>query len=150
MENQLSLVYGTQATSYMFHLSLYNTSASHEDWNRLRPLSYPRTDVFLCLFSIVSPTSFENVSARWVPEIRHFCPKVPIILVGTMVDLREDRDTIERLQEKNMEPITKEQGLAKQKEISAVAYREISAMVGCGFGMFQDAIREGISPTPTK
>ena len=35
-----------------------------EDYDRLRPLSYPQTDVFLVCFSVVSPASFENVKER--------------------------------------------------------------------------------------
>ena len=52
---------------------------------RLRPLSYPQTDVFLVCFSTVSPSSFENVKEKWVPEITHHCPKTPFLLVGTQV-----------------------------------------------------------------
>lgn len=32
--------------------------------SRLRPLSYPQTDVFLVCFSVVSPPSFENVRTK--------------------------------------------------------------------------------------
>jgi hypothetical protein len=39
-----------------------------EDYDRLRPLSYPQTDVFLVCFSLVRRASFENVRAKWVPE----------------------------------------------------------------------------------
>ena len=35
-----------------------------EDYDRLRPLSYPQTDVFLVCFSVVSPASFENVKEK--------------------------------------------------------------------------------------
>ena len=35
-----------------------------EDYDRLRPLSYPQTDVFLVCFSVVSPSSFENVREK--------------------------------------------------------------------------------------
>lgn len=41
--------------------------------SRLRPLSYPQTDVFLLCFSVVSPASFENVRTKWYPEIQHHC-----------------------------------------------------------------------------
>ena len=51
-------------------LGLFDT-AGQEDYDRLRPLSYPETDVFLVCFSVVSPSSFENVKEKWYPEIKH-------------------------------------------------------------------------------
>lgn len=39
-------------------------SSGQEDYDRLRPLSYPQTDVFLVCFSVVSPSSFENVKEK--------------------------------------------------------------------------------------
>jgi GTPase SAR1 family protein len=54
----------------------------------------------------VNPASFENVRAKWYPEVRHHCPNVPIILVGTKLDLREDKETIEKLKDKRLAPIT--------------------------------------------
>jgi Ras family len=65
-------------------------SAGQEDYDRLRPLSYPQTDVFLVCFSVTSPASFENVKEKWFPEVHHHCPGVPCLIVGTQVDLRED------------------------------------------------------------
>jgi hypothetical protein len=35
-----------------------------EDYDRLRPLSYPQTDVFLVCFSVITPASFENVKEK--------------------------------------------------------------------------------------
>lgn len=87
------------------NLGLWDT-AGQEDYDRLRPLSYPQTDVFLICFSLVNPASFENVRAKWYPEVRHHCPATPIILVGTKLDLREDKETIERLKDKKLAPIT--------------------------------------------
>lgn len=59
-----------------------------EDYDRLRPLSYPQTDVFVLCFSIVGPVSFDNVTTKWIPEIRHNCPDAPIILIGFLNSLK--------------------------------------------------------------
>ena len=53
-----------------------------EDYDRLRPLSYPQTDVFLLCFDVSSSCSFENVKTKWLEEITHFAPNVPILIVG--------------------------------------------------------------------
>merc|ERR1712107_302352 len=113
------------------NLGLWDT-AGQEDYDRLRPLSYPQTDVSLICFSLISPASFENVRAKWYPEISHHCPNAPVILVGTKVDLREDKETLERLREKQLSPIAYQQGLQMAKEISAVKYLECSALTQKG------------------
>uniref|UniRef100_A0A9J8CT47 Rac family small GTPase 2 n=1 Tax=Cyprinus carpio carpio TaxID=630221 RepID=A0A9J8CT47_CYPCA len=107
------------------NLGLWDT-AGQEDYDRLRPLSYPQTDVFLICFSLVSPASFENVRAKWYPEVRHHCPSTPIILVGTKLDLRDEKETIEKLKEKKLAPITYPQGLALAKEVGKVAELDFS------------------------
>lgn len=56
-------------------------------------------------------------SPQWYPEVRHHCPHTPILLVGTKLDLRDDKDTIERLRDKKLAPITYPQGLAMAREI---------------------------------
>jgi Ras-related C3 botulinum toxin substrate 1 len=89
-------------------LGLWDTAGS-EEYDRLRPLAYPQTDVFLICFSLVDPKSFENVREKWYKEIRHHCPTTPIILVGTKMDLRDDRSTLEKLLEMEMGPISQEQ-----------------------------------------
>uniref|UniRef100_A0A668UT57 Ras homolog family member B n=1 Tax=Oreochromis aureus TaxID=47969 RepID=A0A668UT57_OREAU len=72
-------------------LALWDT-AGQEDYDRLRPLSYPDTDVILMCFSVDSPDSLENIPEKWVPEVKHFCPNVPIILVANKKDLRNDEN----------------------------------------------------------
>ncbi|MEQ2226520.1 Rho GTPase protein rac1 [Ilyodon furcidens] len=131
-------------------LGLWDT-AGQEDYDRLRPLSYPQTDVFLVCFSVVSPASFENVRAKWSIELKHHCPNTPIILVGTKLDLREDQDTVDKLKEQNLSPITYPQALAMTKEIGAVKYLECSALTQRGLKtVFDEAIRAALCPAPTK
>ncbi|PFX23586.1 Cell division control protein 42-like [Stylophora pistillata] len=102
-----------------FTLGLFDT-AGQEDYDRLRPLSYPQTDVFLVCFSVVSPSSFENVKEKWVPEITHHCPKTPFLLVGTQVDLRDDAGTIEKLTKNKQKPIAVEVAEKLTRELKAV------------------------------
>ena len=64
------------------NLSLWDT-AGQENYDRVRPLGYPNTDVFLLCLSVVEPNSFNNVTTKWYPELIHHCEGVPIILVGT-------------------------------------------------------------------
>eukprot|EP01100_Stratorugosa_tubuloviscum_P005689 TRINITY_DN252_c1_g3_i12.p1 TRINITY_DN252_c1_g3~~TRINITY_DN252_c1_g3_i12.p1 ORF type:complete len:197 (-),score=112.22 TRINITY_DN252_c1_g3_i12:234-824(-) len=128
------------------NLGLWDT-AGQEDYDRLRPLSYPQTDVFLAGFSVVSPASFENVKSKWVPEIRHHCPTTPIILVGTKIDLRDDKDTLSRLAEKKQAPISIDQGNQLAKEVNAVKFMECSALTQRGLkDVFDEAIRTVIMP----
>jgi len=128
------------------NLGLWDT-AGQEDYDRLRPLSYPQTDVFLVAFSIVNPASFENVRAKWHPEVSHHCPSTPIILVGTKVDLREDPSTCEKLAAKKQAPIAYEAALQMATEISAAKYMECSAITQQGLkAVFDEAIRAVLSP----
>lgn len=50
-------------------LALWDT-AGQEDYDRLRPLSYPDTDVILMCFSVDSPDSLENIPEKWTPEVK--------------------------------------------------------------------------------
>lgn len=127
-------------------LGLWDT-AGQEDYDRLRPLSYPDTHVFLVCFSVVNPSSYHNVKSKWWPELQQHAPETPIILVGTKLDLREDPATVKRLQEKNLSPITREMGDALAKEIGAKSCVECSARTQKGLKqVFDDAIRVVLEP----
>ena len=45
-------------------MGLWDT-AGQEEYDRLRPLSYPQTDIFLVCFSVVRRSSFENIKTKW-------------------------------------------------------------------------------------
>lgn len=115
----------------MIKLALFDT-AGQEQYDRLRPLSYPQTDVFVFAFSVVDPESLENVRAKWHPEVSHHCPKAPFIIIGTKLDKREDPSIIKELAAKNQKPITYEEGLKLASELKAHKYMECSALSQVG------------------
>ncbi|MFS7900081.1 putative small GTP-binding protein [Helianthus anomalus] len=63
------------------NLGLWDTTGQ-EYYNILRPLSYRGANVFILAFSLISKASYENVSKKWIPELKHYAPGVPIVLVG--------------------------------------------------------------------
>ncbi|CAL9759653.1 unnamed protein product, partial [Musa acuminata subsp. burmannicoides] len=102
------------------NLGLWDT-AGNEDYNRLRPLSYRGADVFLLAFSLISKASYEN----WIPELKHYAPGVPIVLVGTKLDLRDDTQFF--VDHPSAVPISTAQGEELRKVIGAPAYIECSS-----------------------
>eukprot|EP00483_Globobulimina_turgida_P002234 UN02236 len=109
------------------NLGLWDT-AGQEDYDRLRPLSYPQTNVFLVCFSVISRDSYENIAVKWIPEITHHAPGVPKLLIGTKSDLRQDSNF-------NSNLVSTEEGQSKAKEIGAIKYIECSALT-------QDRLKE--------
>ncbi|KAK7102581.1 ras-like GTP-binding protein rhoA [Littorina saxatilis] len=128
-------------------LSLWDT-AGLEDYDRLRPLSYPDTHVILMCFAIGRPDSLRNIPAKWNPEVRHFCPNVPIILVGNKKDLRNDPATRQELERMKQSPVSQEEGKAVAERIGAAAYVECSAKTKDGVReVFETATREALKKT---
>ncbi|KAJ3275811.1 GTP-binding protein Rho1, partial [Borealophlyctis nickersoniae] len=114
-------------------LVLWDT-AGQEDAGRyrLRSLYYPDSNVILICYAIDSPDSLENVAENWMLEVRHFCPDVPVILVGCKLDLRDDPNVIAALAAMGQKPVTEEEGKAMAKRIGATSYFETSAKLGIG------------------
>lgn len=99
-----------------------------DDFDTLRPLCYPETNVFLLCFSVMCPTSFHNVVDKWAPEIRRHCPDAPIILVGTQCDLRNDVKVLIELAHYNEKPVTEAEAQKLAEDIGALHYMECSAL----------------------
>uniref|UniRef100_A0A2K6EMH4 Cell division cycle 42 n=1 Tax=Propithecus coquereli TaxID=379532 RepID=A0A2K6EMH4_PROCO len=114
-----------------YTLRLFDT-AGQEDYDRSRPL---------IRFSVVSPSLFENVKEKQVPEITHHCPKTCFLLVGTQIDLRDDPSMIEKLVKNKQKPITPETGL----------YVECSALTKKGLkNVFDEKILAALEPPELK
>ncbi|KZS99337.1 hypothetical protein SISNIDRAFT_448239 [Sistotremastrum niveocremeum HHB9708] len=137
--------YVTQVTfeGKTIELALWDT-AGQEEYDRLRPLSYPESDVILIVFAIDFPTSLANVQDKWYPEVSHFCESTPLLLVGTKIDLRNDAQTRRMLGAQGQSAISSEQGTALAREIGA-KYVECSSKTGDGVQeVFSLALRESM------
>jgi GTPase SAR1 family protein len=47
-------------------------TAGQEDYDRLRPLSYPRTDVFIIMFDTTNRKSLLQIESKWITEIKNY------------------------------------------------------------------------------
>jgi small GTP-binding protein len=110
-----NVMYREQAVN----LQLWDT-AGQEEYKKLRPLSYPQTDIFIIGFSLVDEVTLENVENAWTPEVKEHCPNTPYILLGLKSDLRDGAS-------QGMTPIPSSRGEAVAKKIKASAYVECSA-----------------------
>jgi len=119
-------------------LHLWDT-AGQEDYDRLRPLSYPGADVVLLCFSTISQASYDAIREKWAPEVHHFIPGVTIFLIGTKIDLREEKAPDPN--SGKFEPITTDLGEKLAAEINAVKYMEVSSKTGRGVQeVYNDAV----------
>ncbi len=124
--NNNSIIAYLQVDGNSVELALWDT-AGQEDYDRLRPLSYPDTDVILMTFAIDNPDSFENIIEKWVPEVNHFCPNVPVVLVGNKKDTRTDPAYIEDMEKRQVKPVSVEEAKLMGERMKAFAYIECSA-----------------------
>ena len=128
-------------------LGLWDT-AGQVEYDRLRPLSYRNTDVFIICYSTTSHTSLENARTKWLPEIRGHCPNTPVVLVGTMCDVRKNSKDHKRLQSKGLECTFVDADNAKKvgKQLGAARVMQCSAKTQKGLKkVFDETIRVALA-----
>ncbi|EMD31105.1 hypothetical protein CERSUDRAFT_120147 [Gelatoporia subvermispora B] len=104
-------------------LALWDT-AGQEEYERLRPMSYSKSHVILIAFAIDTPDSLDNVTVKWIEEVRSICgPTIPVILVGCKSDLRPPEGTPSTRQF-----VSRAAAERVAQEIGARAYKECSAL----------------------
>jgi len=124
-------------------LGLWDTAGS-DDYDTLRPLSYPGTDVFLVCFSLIEPKTLTRVRTKWIPEIRSHMEgaKPAILLLGTKLDQRSSSQVIETLSSQGLHPVTTREGEQMCHELEADGYFECSALTQAGLPeVFNAAVR---------
>jgi len=128
-------------------LGLWDTAGSDE-YDSLRPLSYPGTDIFLVCFSLVDPPSLEHVKTKWITEIRQHMEgaKPAILLLGTKLDQRANQTVIDNLRKNGQKPVTKAEGEKVAAAIGADHYFECSALTQDGLSQVFEAAVKHVLP----
>ena len=103
----------------IFNVSLWDT-AGQDEYSAYRAGCYNNCnfDVFLLCFSVTQRSSFRNIKNKWIVELKKHSPNVPVIVVGTQTDLRDDNDK---------EHISKKEGERMAKELKAKRYCECTS-----------------------
>lgn len=77
---------------------------------------------------------------QWYPEVLHFCPYTPLVLVGLKSDLRHKKTCVEMLKTQGLTPVTTDQGQTVAKKMNA-QYMECSSKEMSGVDeIFEKAI----------
>ncbi|KAG8929911.1 Rho GTPase [Tulasnella sp. 419] len=109
-------------------LALWDT-AGQEEYERLRPLSYNKAHVILIAFAIDTPDSLDNVTHKWIEEVRSICgPYVPVILVGCKADLRPHNAPTNPPPHLQLPYVPRSRAEQVASDIGARAYKECSAL----------------------
>lgn len=128
------------------NLELWDT-AGQSDYDKLRPLGYPDTDVFLLCYSVMRMSSLDNIVTKWKPEIDEWCPEAPFLLVGCKKDLRQDKKALDAAEE----VVTPKHAESVKSAIRATAQLECSALTQDDLtDVFAEAVRvavENFRPT---
>eukprot|EP00455_Lapot_gusevi_P009199 TRINITY_DN14109_c0_g2_i1.p2 TRINITY_DN14109_c0_g2~~TRINITY_DN14109_c0_g2_i1.p2 ORF type:complete len:193 (-),score=19.73 TRINITY_DN14109_c0_g2_i1:688-1266(-) len=110
-----------------------------EDSDRLDPIAYTSTNIFLACFSIDNPKSLELLVNTRIHQYRHYWPAARILLVGTKCDLRQSASGVTCI------PPEQAQEVVRNFELDG--YMECSAMTQYNVReVFETAARLGLSP----
>ncbi|CAF3428798.1 unnamed protein product [Rotaria socialis] len=111
----------------LVHFDICDTGGK-EQFSPLHGLCIPYSDVILLCFSVVNPQSFQNAVTYWLSRARRSNSKIPIILVGTEMDLRSDLKTLLILDQQKLKPVTEKEARARAQQMHACTYIECSAL----------------------
>lgn len=113
---------------FFFPATWWSFRISQQDFDHLRSLCYAHVDVFILCFSLVDPVSFDNITSKWIPQIRAGNQRSPIVLVGTQSDLRHSVDVLIHLHQWNTKPVHFRKARRMAQRIRACDYVECSAL----------------------
>ncbi|KAI8897582.1 ras family-domain-containing protein [Globomyces pollinis-pini] len=118
-ENALSQVdIGTQ----IINLEIWDT-AGQDEYTRLRPFAYTNAHAVILCFAIDRLDSFNNINQKWLPELKHYCNGLPIMLIGLKSDLRNNSKVDDYC-------VPRERALELEANEVVAKYMECSAKTG--------------------
>jgi len=124
-----------------YEVQLWDT-AGQEEYDRLRPLSYPNTHIVLLCFSFDSPDSLDNIREKWIKEVQHYCPKSAYMLVGLKKDLATDDYVIKDLARRQQRPVQTQEAQTVASDLGISKFMECSAINSEGVEeIFEEAVR---------
>ena len=120
-------------------IQIWDTGRS-EGSERARLSVYPQIDVIVIMFDLVRQDTMLDVEKFWYRELSGHCPNIPIILVGTKVDLRQDKRYKKSVSTYN-------DGISLARRIKARKYLECSSKTLVGLdSVFQEAALSVLQP----
>eukprot|EP01128_Nolandella_sp_AFSM9_P002694 TRINITY_DN13076_c0_g1_i1.p1 TRINITY_DN13076_c0_g1~~TRINITY_DN13076_c0_g1_i1.p1 ORF type:complete len:216 (+),score=33.96 TRINITY_DN13076_c0_g1_i1:36-683(+) len=133
-----------------YSVGLWDTTG-RGDYEALLPLMFEGATAFVLSFSLISSTSFANITERWLPIIQHHAPTVPFVLMGTKYDLLEDPATLESLRKKNVEIVSRASALQLvETQPLGIAYVETSALKRHNVNQVIEEVLRYREQTPSK
>jgi len=129
----------------LVHFDICDTGGK-EPFSPLHGLCIPYSDVILLCFSVVNPQSFQNAISYWLSRARRSNSKIPIVLVGTQMDLRSDLKTLLALDQLKQKPVSDKEAILRAKQMQATTYIECSALTQKNLKtVFDTALLAGMS-----
>lgn len=120
------------------HTIQLHDTAGQEDYDRIRQQFYKRAQCFLLCYSINNRISFENITAKWIPEITA-TQRVPIVLIATKLDLRKGANS----------EVSTAEGERLSRKINANSFVECSAKADINVKLaVEEAVRACFSGVP--
>ena len=122
-----------------------------EEYRDIRHALYPGTDLFIICYSVNSRISFERVGLYWINEIIYTSPGTSYIIVGTKIDLRDDKNVLEDILTSGSSIVSFDEGETFARTTQARGYYECSSKTCKGINsLFEECIRIVLSSRNSK
>lgn len=117
--------------------------------DQTRSLCYPGAQLFVLVYACDDPASLHHLETKWIPEIYHYNPDVPYILVATKMDLRKEASPTIDSSAANEDHvfISSKEGKDFSLKIGAKGFYETSALTDRNVvGLFDTLISQVLKP----